>query len=95
MFDLVNENYATDADGNNATVGDAGADISVRGFELEASGSVMPGLEVMAGYTYSLITYVSGPDSIQSFVLRGQTPKHQLQIWAKQDIDIVDGLYLG
>jgi len=95
VFDLVNENYATDADGNNATVGDAGADISVRGFELEASGSVMPGLEVMAGYTYSLITYVSGPDSIQSFVLRGQTPKHQLQIWAKQDIDIVDGLYLG
>jgi outer membrane receptor for ferric coprogen and ferric-rhodotorulic acid len=95
LFDLVNENYATDADGINATVGDAGADIKVRGFEMEASGSVMPGLEVMAGYTYSLVSYVSGPDSIQSLVLRGQTPKHQLQIWAKQDIDLIDGLYLG
>ena len=94
LFDLVNENYATDIDGAPGG-GSTGADIQVRGFELEASGSPIPGLEIMAGYTYSILRYKSGPDSIQSTILRGQTPKHQLQIWAKQDIAAVDGLYVG
>ncbi|MDU9390196.1 TonB-dependent siderophore receptor [Pseudomonas sp. zfem002] len=45
-----------------------------KGIDLEASGEVLPGLQVMAGYTYNM-TYSSGAERLSS-----ETPKHLAKI---------------
>lgn len=45
-----------------------------KGVDIEASGEVLPGLQVMAGYTYNR-TYSSGADRLSS-----ETPKHLAKV---------------
>ncbi|MFT4053351.1 MAG: TonB-dependent siderophore receptor [Novosphingobium sp.] len=50
------------------------------GIEAEASGQVLPGLEVSAGYTYNTTKYRADPQ-LQGKVFSLWTPKHLLRVW--------------
>jgi len=51
-----------------------------KGVDLEASGEVLPGLQVMAGYTYNM-TYSSGSERLSS-----ETPKHLAKMSASYNL---------
>lgn len=66
------------------------ADGKVRGqgFETEISGEIVPGLQIMAGYTYVNTKYLRDRDSTggasanEGLAFNTTTPKHLLRAWA-------------
>lgn len=52
-----------------------------QGVEAEASGEVLPGLELFAGYTYNTTKFLSDPLE-QGEIFSTWTPKHMLRLWA-------------
>lgn len=91
VFKLNDKNRSmNDGNGNNV----ASEEVEVRGFELEASGEVLPGWDVMAGYTYTDTEYVNGPTEGAAF--SAWTPEHMAQLWTKYRFpDAWNALYVG
>ncbi|MPS70091.1 MAG: TonB-dependent siderophore receptor [Novosphingobium sp.] len=66
------------------------ADGKVRGqgFETEISGEVVPGLQVIAGYTYTDTKYLrdrtatGAPSANEGLAFNTTTPKHLLRVWS-------------
>lgn len=52
-----------------------------QGFELEASGEVLDGLQLSAGYTFNTTKFLSDPDN-RGKVFSQWTPKHMLRAWS-------------
>ena len=52
-----------------------------QGVEAEASGEVLPGLELFAGYTYNTTKFLSDPTQ-EGDIFSTWTPKHMLRVWA-------------
>lgn len=78
-FDLKDENRAI-SDVDNTGYYLAQGEARVRGFELELSGSPLPGWELIGGYTYTdtdfeNTTYATGSEFY--------SPQHMLQFWSK------------
>ncbi|TKW68220.1 MAG: TonB-dependent siderophore receptor [Paracoccus denitrificans] len=78
-FDLKDENRAI-SDVDNSGYYLAQGEARVRGFELELSGSPLPGWELIGGYTYTdtdfeNTTYANGSEFY--------SPQHMLQFWSK------------
>ncbi|MFT3803617.1 MAG: TonB-dependent siderophore receptor [Burkholderiaceae bacterium] len=51
-------------------------EVKMSGFEAEASGRILPGWDVTAGYTYLHASYATDQDNLGLY-----TPKHNLKIW--------------
>ncbi|MGE7993562.1 TonB-dependent siderophore receptor [Pseudomonas sp. NPDC089554] len=50
--------------------------VTSKGIDLEATGEIMPGWEVMAGYTFNLVD-----NSTQETIYSSITPKHLFKLW--------------
>lgn len=63
-----------------------------QGFEAEVSGELLPGLEVIAGYTYVDTKYLrdrantGAPSANEGQPFRSLTPKHLLKVWARYQL---------
>jgi len=53
--------------------------ITVKGMDIEMSGTVAPGWQLFGGYTFTQTDYVGNPTG--AFNL-GRTPKHQAKVWS-------------
>jgi TonB-dependent siderophore receptor len=95
-FNLRDVNRAVD-DPANPGFSLAQGEVEVSGFELEMSGTVLPGLEVAGGYTYTDSRYLNTAAAGQTFST--YTPRHMLQLWTKYAFDeshgILDGVFIG
>ncbi len=93
-FQLTDENRATDADGQSATIDYVAAGKTrIRGGEFEISGYLTPQWEVLAGYTYMKTETLSG-DENAIFTLM---PRHQASLWTTYTLDggALNGLGIG
>ncbi len=93
-FQLTDENRATDADGQSATIDYVAAGKTrIRGGEFEISGYLTPQWEVLAGYTYMKTETLSG-DENAIFTLM---PRHQASLWTTYTLDggALRGLGIG
>ena len=59
----------------------AAGEVRSQGFEAAASGEVIQGLQLFAGYTYNTTKYLEDPDN-QGKIFNTWTPKHMLRLWA-------------
>ncbi|MAA97240.1 MAG: TonB-dependent siderophore receptor [Stappia sp.] len=95
-FNLRDVNRAV-ADPGNPGVSIAQGEVEVQGFEIEASGTVLPGWEISGGYTFTDSQYLNGGSAGQVFST--YTPKHMLQLWTKytfdERFDRLNGLFVG
>lgn len=57
-----------------------GGEVRSEGLELEASGQVAPGWDVLAGYAYTKTAYVKAPVSQQGLAFAPSTPKHVVNL---------------
>lgn len=55
--------------------------VQSQGFDLEAAGQLMPGWQVMAGYTYNTSEYKQDPTN-QGQPFRSIAPRHLLRLWS-------------
>lgn len=69
-------------------------DVKTRGIEAEVAGTVMPGWEVSAGYSYLISEYQSAP---MGQTYNTWTPKHTVQLWTKYMFEggDLDGFSVG
>jgi outer-membrane receptor for ferric coprogen and ferric-rhodotorulic acid len=58
----------------------AGGEVRSQGFELEASGQLAPGWDVLAGYAYTDTEYIKAPVAQQGQVFSPITPRHLLNL---------------
>jgi iron complex outermembrane receptor protein/outer membrane receptor for ferric coprogen and ferric-rhodotorulic acid len=58
----------------------AGGEVRSQGLELEASGQVMPGWDLLAGYAYTDTRYIKAPVAQQGQVFAQHTPRHLLNL---------------
>jgi len=75
---------------------EAREDVEARGIEIEASGEVLPGWDVLAGYTYTETEYVNGMNEGATF--SAVTPEHMAHVWTTYqfaDDGMLDGLTVG
>ena len=56
-----------------------------QGFEVEASGEVLDGLQLSAGYTFNTTKFLSDPDN-EGKVFSQWTPKHMLRVWSSYQL---------
>jgi outer membrane receptor for ferric coprogen and ferric-rhodotorulic acid len=65
------------------------------GFELEASGSPLPGLQLFAGYNFNVTESVAGNSAGTNF--NTVYPRHNFKFWSKYEIEggTFDGLGFG
>lgn len=95
-FNLRDVNRAV-ADPANPGSSLAQGEVEVSGFELEMTGTVLPGLEVAGGYTYTDSRYLNTATAGQTFST--YTPRHMLQLWSKYAFNeshgILDGVFVG
>lgn len=59
----------------------AAGEVRSQGFELEASGEAIPGLQLAAGYTFNSNKYRRDPE-MQGKTFNDETPRHLLRIWS-------------
>ncbi|MFT4014421.1 MAG: TonB-dependent siderophore receptor [Paracoccus sp. (in: a-proteobacteria)] len=78
-FDLKDENRAV-SDTENSGYYLAQGKAHMRGVELEASGSPLPGWELTAGYTYTDSEF---QDTATAAGSEFYSPRHMLQLWSK------------
>lgn len=90
VFKLNDKNRAM-SNGAGASV--AGEEVEVKGFEVEASGAILPNWEVMAGYTHTQTEYVKGLTPGVAFST--WTPDHMVQAWTKYRFASWDKLFVG
>lgn len=57
-----------------------GGEVRSEGLELEASGQVAPGWDVLAGYAYTRTEYVKAPVAQQGLAFAPATPKHVVNL---------------
>lgn len=57
-----------------------GGEVRSEGLELEASGQVTPGWDVLAGYAYTKTTYLKAPTAQQGLAFAPATPKHVVNL---------------
>ena len=57
-----------------------GGEVRSQGLELEASGQVAPGWDVLAGYAYTDTKYIKAPVAQQGQVFSAHTPRHLLNL---------------
>lgn len=98
LFDLKDKNraYADPAYPNNAYYLNAG-EISSKGYETELSGQVLPGLQIVAGYTY-LKTQYEKDRTNQGKTYSIQSPKYQFKLWSDYTFaqsSVLNGLDVG
>lgn len=100
IYDLTESNQVIQPDFLFTAV--QGADINVRGFEIEALGRVTPELRMIASYSYTEATYEKYPElypfpSGVSEFMEGKAvdgvPKHQASFWAIYSVQ--SGLFRG
>ncbi|MBB4267767.1 TonB-dependent siderophore receptor [Roseospira visakhapatnamensis] len=75
---------------------EAREEVESRGIELEASGEVLPGWDVLAGYTYTETKYTNGMNEGSTF--SAVTPKHMAHVWTTYRFSgnsMLDGLTVG
>ncbi|WP_109463752.1 TonB-dependent siderophore receptor [Albibacillus kandeliae] len=82
LFDLTEVNRPVAVDGESYYV--AGEEVRSRGFEAEASGELLEGLHVAAGYTYTDTEYLNGTSEGEIFST--YTPDHMLKLQTMYDI---------
>jgi outer membrane receptor for ferric coprogen and ferric-rhodotorulic acid len=56
-----------------------------QGVEAEASGQVLPGLELSAGYTWNTTSFLQDADN-QGKTFSQWTPKHMLRVWSRYQL---------
>ncbi|WP_205520673.1 TonB-dependent siderophore receptor [Propylenella binzhouense] len=95
-FNLRDTNRAV-ADPDNPGFQIAQGEVEADGIEIEASGTVLPGWEVTAGYTYTHTEYLNTEAAGEPFST--YTPEHMLQLWTKYTFDdrfgMLSGAYVG
>jgi len=95
-FNLRDTNRAV-ADPNNPGFSAALGEVQAQGVEIEASGEVLPGWQLAAGYTYTKTRYITTPQAGQPF--SPVTPEHMFQLWTKYTFNenqgVLDGAYVG
>lgn len=79
VFNLIDKNRARQLPGE--TYSTASEKVSIRGLEIEATGEVMPGLQVAGGYTFTKTSYENGPN--KGDVFSTYTPEHMFKLWAE------------
>lgn len=79
MYDKNRAATAIDSDGNTLDYYEATGEARITGAELEISGTLVPGWDVMAGYTYMDTDTVAGDDNTLFMLM----PTHQLSVWSK------------
>lgn len=57
-----------------------GGEVRSQGLELEASGQVAPGWDLLAGYAYTDTKYIKAPVAQQGQVFSAHTPRHLLNL---------------
>lgn len=100
LYELTDKNQTVQPDFLFQAV--QGADVNVRGFEIEAIGKVTPELKILASYTYTDATYDKYPElfpyptGISDF-MKGKrvdsVPEHMASLWAIYSVN--DGLFKG
>ncbi|MBN8913402.1 MAG: TonB-dependent siderophore receptor [Rhizobiales bacterium] len=100
LYELTDKNQTVQPDFLFQAV--QGADVNVRGFEIEAIGKVTPELKILASYTYTDATYDKYPElfpyptGISDF-MEGKridgVPEHMASLWAIYSVN--DGLFKG
>ncbi|WP_298924479.1 TonB-dependent siderophore receptor [uncultured Ramlibacter sp.] len=63
-----------------STASIAGGEVRSQGFELEASGQVAPGWDLLAGYAYTDTEYIKAPVAQQGQVFSPVTPRHMVNL---------------
>lgn len=73
----------------------ASGKVRSQGFEVEASGEVLPNMQLAASYTYAHTKYLAGENDVsQSFAT--YNPEHIIKIWGDyQFTDQLEGLSVG
>lgn len=79
LFQINDSNRAI-PDPTNTLFSISGGEIESRGAEAEISGSPMPGLDLLAGYSYVITEFLSRTAAQAAAT---HTPKHTLDLWAK------------
>lgn len=59
-------------------------EVASKGIDAEISGRVLPGLDVMAGYTYLKTEFLKDASN-QGLAISGWYPEHTFKLWAKYD----------
>lgn len=59
-------------------------EVQSTGIEAEVSGRILPGLDIVAGYTYLKTEYLKDATN-QGLVISGWYPEHSFKLWAKYD----------
>ncbi len=96
VFRIEDRNRAI-TDPNNTTASIAGGEVRSQGLELEVSGQVAPGWDVLAGYAYTDTEYVKAPVSQQGQVFSPITPRHSVNLFTRYAFrnDALKGLSVG
>jgi len=73
----------------------ASEEVQAQGIEIEASGEVLPGWQVMAGYSYTDTEYLNGVN--EGSVFSAVTPEHMLHVWTSYEFQggALDDLTVG
>jgi iron complex outermembrane receptor protein/outer membrane receptor for ferric coprogen and ferric-rhodotorulic acid len=74
----------------------AGGEVRSQGLELEASGQVMPGWDLLAGYAYTDTKYLRAPVAQQGQVFSTLTPRHVVNLYTRYALrDTLRGWSVG
>lgn len=72
-------------------------EVESKGIEIEASGEILPGWQVAAGYTYTQTKYLNTAQAGEVFST--YTPEHMFHLWTKYTFNeshgVLDGFYIG
>jgi iron complex outermembrane receptor protein/outer membrane receptor for ferric coprogen and ferric-rhodotorulic acid len=96
LFRIEDRNRAvTDPVVSTASI--AGGEVRSQGMELEVSGQVAPGWDVLAGYAYTDTEYVKAPVAQQGQVFSPITPRHSVNLFTRYAFrnDTLKGLSVG
>jgi len=71
----------------------AAGEVKIEGFEFEAAGSPIAGLDLTLGYTYVKTEYAVAPASQQGAVFDIFTPRHQFKAYARYEPEALGGAF--
>ncbi|MEQ8669903.1 MAG: TonB-dependent receptor [Rhodospirillales bacterium] len=103
IFHLEKENVAVVDSVHQANTGDVryfgGVSQRSKGFELDLSGEILPGLNLLGAYSYSQSRTLENPEDATQIGQRlGNVPVHKARVWASYDFPqgtALEGLSLG
>lgn len=82
VFQIIDTNRAiTDPANTNYSI--PGGEVRSRGLELEASGQVAPGWDVLVGYAYTDSKYLQAPVAQVGEVFSTVTPRHSINLFTR------------